>query len=110
MSCATTCNYSSLTLYPEDVTWVPLGTVGRDLTAACRTSMPRELRATPSDLLASRMGGRSTLSAATTLRGNVDQQRGVVNATCGLVRDWRDTAASVEAEAHENDLAHKRPA
>eukprot|EP00904_Undaria_pinnatifida_P006640 jgi/Undpi1/3105/HiC_scaffold_15.g06479.m1 len=41
---------------------------------------------------------------------NADQQRGVVNATCGVVRGWQDTDASLEAEAHETTLAHKRPA
>lgn len=32
------CNYCSVTLYPEEVTWVPLGTVGDGLPSACRAS------------------------------------------------------------------------
>ena len=32
------CNYRSITLHPEGLTWVPLGTVGGDLPSACRAS------------------------------------------------------------------------
>ena len=32
------CDYCSNTLYPEDVTWVPLGTVGGDIPSACPAS------------------------------------------------------------------------
>ena len=32
------CNYCSITLYSNDVTWVSLETVGGDLASACRAS------------------------------------------------------------------------
>ena len=41
---------------------------------------------------------------------NVDQNKGIVNATCGIVRRCEDTAASLEAELDEIDVKHKIPA
>ena len=41
---------------------------------------------------------------------NVDQNEEIVNATCGIVRRWEDTAASLKAELGEVDVNHKRPA
>ena len=41
---------------------------------------------------------------------NVDQTKGIVNATCGIVRRWEDTPASLEAELDEIDVKHKRRA
>ena len=40
---------------------------------------------------------------------NVDQNKGIVNATCRIVTRWEDTAASLEAELDEIDVKHKRP-
>ncbi|CAN0302870.1 unnamed protein product, partial [Pylaiella littoralis] len=41
---------------------------------------------------------------------NVWQTKGIINATCGVVRDWGDTIASIAAEIVEQDPTHKRPA
>ena len=41
---------------------------------------------------------------------NVDQNKGIVNATCGIVRRWEDTDTSLEAELDDIDIQHKRPA
>ena len=41
---------------------------------------------------------------------NVDQRRGIVNATCGIVRGWEDTDASLDAQTDETDPTCKRPA
>ena len=41
---------------------------------------------------------------------NVDQNKGIVNATCGTVRRWEDIAASLEEELDEIDVKRKRPA
>ena len=40
---------------------------------------------------------------------NVDQIKGIINATCGIVRRWEDTPASLEGELDEIDVTHKRP-
>ena len=71
------------------------------------TLHPRALHLHPCFLLARQLFKHLSQIVITK---NVDQQRGVVNATCGLVRGWQDTAASLEAEAHEKDVAHERPA
>lgn len=41
---------------------------------------------------------------------NVDQGRGVVNATCEIYRGWEDTGAFLDARTDENDPTRKRPA
>ena len=41
---------------------------------------------------------------------NVDQNKGIVNATCGIVTRWEGTVTALEAELDEIDVKHKRPA
>lgn len=41
---------------------------------------------------------------------NVYQRKGIINATCGIDRSWRETAASLEAGKDKIDNDHERPA